>query len=96
LVFWDKQWTVKIFLILCVLYNVCIYQLLSFSKQGAWGASLLPVFDQIVNPISTRRANYAHHRNTAITSLPGFLDLATALSLKTMKLHMLLTIMTTE
>ena len=45
-------------------------------KRGAGGASTHPVFDRPVNPISTWGVHYAHH----ITMLPGFSDLATALT----------------
>jgi hypothetical protein len=47
------------------------------SQAWGWGAKAPPVFGQTVNPISTRGVDYAHH---STTSLPGFSDLATALS----------------
>ena len=44
---------------------------------GAWGALAPPMFGQTVNPISTRRADYARQ---STTSPPKFSGLATALS----------------
>ena len=42
------------------------------ASGGLGGALALPVFDQTVNPISTRGADYAH---LSTSSLPGFSDL---------------------
>ena len=46
------------------------------ASGGAGGARAPPVFGRTVNPISTRRADYTHHRTT---SPSGFSDLATVL-----------------
>ena len=44
--------------------------------RGAGGAMALPDFGRSVNPISTRRTDYAH---LITTGTPGFSDLPTAL-----------------
>ena len=47
--------------------NLTFYIQQARRKWGAGGALALPVFDQTVNPISTRGADYAHHSNPSPT-----------------------------